>query len=351
MRLVQACFLLGVFTSTFTFADQVILSNGDHLTGTIVKSDNKSLILKTDYAGELTIDWKSVTGINSSQPMHVQLKSGETIVGPVSAKDDKFEVATQSNGSMDAAKENIVSIRSDAEQSTHERSLHPGLREGWAGGTNIGFALTRGNSQTKNLALAFTAARTTLHDKLSLYTDTVYATNDAPGATPSTTANTVQGGLRYDHDLTPRLFAYGSIDFQTDSLQGLDLRSVPGGGLGVHLIKNDETTLDLLAGANYTREKYTTFTRNFAAASFGDEFTHKLHGKTLLTQKFFFYPDLNDISEYRATFNFGTVTKLNKWLGWQNSFGDIYVTNPPPTKRQNDIVFTTGLNVSFTHRD
>ena len=135
VRLVQACFLLSVFTSTFTFADQVYsMSNGDHLTGTIVKSDDKSLILKTDYAGELTIDWKSVNGINSSQAMHVQLKSGETIVGPVSAKDDKFEVATQSNRSVDAAKENIVSIRSDAEDRSRARKI-PSFRSargvGW----------------------------------------------------------------------------------------------------------------------------------------------------------------------------------------------------------------------------
>ena len=349
MRILQACFLLGVLTSISAFADQVTLTNGDRLTGTIVKSDEKSLTVKTDYAGELAIDWKSVQGVTSSQPLHVQLKSGETVVGPVTSKDDNFEIATQSKGSIEAPKNTISAIRSDSEQTAHEKSLNPGLLEGWAGGSNIGFALTRGNSQTKNLALAFTAARTTLHDKLGLYANTVYSTNDAPFATPSTTANTVQGGLRYDHDLTPRIFAYGTVDFQTDSLQGLDLRTVPGAGLGVHLIKTDETTFDLLAGINYTREKYTTFTRNFAAASFGDEFLHKLHGKTILTQKFFFYPDLNDISEYRATFDFGTVTKINKWFGWQNSFGDIFVTNPPPTKKQNDIVFTTGLNVSFTH--
>jgi hypothetical protein len=35
-------------------------------------------------------------------------------------------------------------------------------------------------------------------------------------------------------------------------------------------------------------------------------------------------------------------------LGWQNQFGDIYVTNPPLGKKQNDIVFTTGLNIAFT---
>ena len=42
---------------------------------------------------------------------------------------------------------------------------------------------------------------------------------------------------------------------------------MPGAGLGFHAIKNENTTLDLLAGANYTRENYTSFTRNFAAAS------------------------------------------------------------------------------------
>jgi hypothetical protein len=30
-----------------------------------------------------------------------------------------------------------------------------------------------------------------------------------------------------------------------------------------------------------------------------------------------------------------------------NSISDIYVTNPPVGKRQNDLVSTTGLNVSF----
>ena len=62
----------------------------------------------------------------------------------------------------------------------------------------------------------------------------------------------------------------------------------------------------------------------------------------MLTQKLYAYPDLNDGGEYRATFNFGAVTKLNKWLGWQNAFGDIYVTNPPGGKKQNDVLLTTG---------
>jgi hypothetical protein len=67
-----------------------------------------------------------------------------------------------------------------------------------------------------------------------------------------------------------------SADFFADELQGLNLRSVLGGGAGLHVIKNDSTTLYLLAGANYTREAYTVFTRNFAALTFGEELSHKI---------------------------------------------------------------------------
>jgi putative salt-induced outer membrane protein YdiY len=330
-------------------ADQVVLKNGDRLTGQVIRFDGKNLILKSEFAGEVTIQWSGIQQITSDQPLHVESKSGQTAVGTITTSDGKVKIATKAGSTAAMPQEDIVLIRSDAEQSAYEQSLNPGFRENWDAGATVSFALTRGNSQSKNLALAFNADRKTLHDKLTLYTNSVYATNDAPGAVPSTTANAQQGGLRYDHDITPRLFAFVGADFQADSLQTLDLRSVLGGGLGFHAIKRDTTTLDLLAGMNYTHEKYAAFTRNFAAATLGDEFMHKLYGSTVLTQSLYFYPDFNNAGEYRTTFNFGTLTKISKWLGWQNAFGDIYVSNPPLGKKKNDILFTTGLNISFIH--
>jgi Protein of unknown function, DUF481 len=85
----------------------------------------------------------------------------------------------------------------------------------------------------------------------------VYATNDLPTATPHVTANTNQGGVRFDRDITPRLFGFVNADFFTDALQDLNLRSVVGGGLGFHAVKSDHTTLDILGGANYTRVNHT----------------------------------------------------------------------------------------------
>lgn len=87
-----------------------------------------------------------------------------------------------------------------------------------------------------------------------------------------------------------------------------------------------------------------------AGLTLGDEVLHKLSKSTVITQSLYFYPDLANTGEYRGTFNFGTVTKINKWRGWQNSFGDVYVSAPPVGKKtNNNILFSTGLNFSFAH--
>jgi hypothetical protein len=272
-------------------------------------------------------------------------------------------VATKTAGPVEAPKSSVTMLRSPAEEAAYEKSLHPGLLQGWNGGLNLGLAVTRGNSETKNLNIAFNAARKGLHDKLTLYTNSIYATNDLPTASPHTTANTIGGGARYDHDFAPRVFGFVNGDFYHDELQHLDLRSTFGGGLGWHAIKSDPTTLDLLAGVNYTHEGYAAFilppvppgtpiaavTHSLAGLTLGDAFMHKIGKGTVITQSLFFYPNLSDTGQYRGTFNFGTVTKLNKWLGWQNSFGDIYVSNPPIGTKKNDLQIATGLNVSFTH--
>jgi putative salt-induced outer membrane protein len=348
-RLGWSTFICLFAMSASLFADQVTLKNGDRLTGTIVKSDEKTLLIKTEFAGDVSIDWTAVQQINSSAPLHVALENGQTVVGPVTTADGNFSVATVNQGTITTPKAAVKALRSDTEQTQYDQSLHPKLTQNWAGGINVGFALTRGNSQTKNFSLAFTADRKTLHDHLGLYANSVYATDDAPGVASGTTANAIQSGIRYDHDIIPRLFAFVGADFQTDALQTLDLRSVATGGLGVHVIKSDVTTFDVLGGLNYTREEYSSVTRNLAGLTLGEEITHKVGMNTLITEKLYLYPDLSNTGEYRGIFNFGTVTKINKWLGWQNAVADTYVTNPPAGKKQNDVIFTTGLNVSFAH--
>src|SRR5580704_53766 len=237
------------------FADQITSKNGDHLTGTVVKSDGKTVVLHTEFAGDVTVQFAAITQITTDKALHVALKNGQTVVGAITTSDGKLEVTPKTGGPVETPADSIVAIRNDADQLAYEKSLHPGLLEGWKGAANVGFSFTRGNSQTENLALAFNAARATSTDKLSLYTNAVYGTNQL--ATPSTTANTEAGGIRYDHNINPRMFGFVGADFTSNALQDLNLRSVGSVGFGFHAIKSDQTTLDFLAGGNFTDENYT----------------------------------------------------------------------------------------------
>jgi putative salt-induced outer membrane protein YdiY len=348
--------------SSALLADQVTLKNGDRLTGTVVKSDGKTLVLHTDAAGDITLKYDSIQDIKTDEELHVSLKGGKTAVGPVTTTDGKLEVATRTGGTVEASKDDVTLIRNDAEQQAYEKSLHPGLMHGWEGGADVGFSIARGNSQTENLALAFNAVHPTLNDKITLYASSINTTNNLAPAGSKTVANLVQGGLRYDRNLTQKLFWFGSADYMANALQFLDLRQVYTGGLGFHAVNNSRTILDFLGGVNYTHETYSNGTliapgvfasygqtNRFVALTLGEELNQKLGKSTVLTQNLDFYPNLQQTGEYRFTFNLGTVTKLNKWFGWQNQFGDIYVSNPPTGAKNNDVIFTTGLNVSFTH--
>lgn len=342
--------VLLVFVSPSALADQVAFKNGDRLTGTILKSDAKSLRMNTAVAGEVTVSWQEIQEVRSDLPLHVVLANGKELVGRMIAREGRFKIVTNTGVTVEASKESVVALRNNDEQLAYEKSQHRSLLHGWNGGLDAGLELTRGNSKTRNFRFAFSAVRKVSSEELTLYAESIYSIDDVAGARPHVTANVNRGGARVDHDFVSRLFVFANTDFMTDGLQDLTLRSVAGGGIGYHLINRDNATLNLLGGANFTRENYVEVQRNLAAGQVGEEFNFKLGKSTVLLQNFAFFPDLTDSGgNYRSNFSLSTVTKIGKWLGWQNNFSDIYVTNPPLGKKRNEFVFTSGLRLAFSH--
>ncbi|MGA8144562.1 MAG: DUF481 domain-containing protein [Candidatus Acidiferrales bacterium] len=355
VRFFPAAVLLCVVTLSAR-ADTLVLKNGDHLTGTIVSSDGKEVTFKTDFAGEIKVQWAAVKEVNSDKALYVITPDKKTVSGNVTTEGTALVVHTSNAGALPVAFADVTTIRSQDTQTAYEKSLHPGILETWKGGANIGFALARGNSETTNLTTGFTADRKTLKDELTLYFTSLYSSNDLPGG--GTTANSIVAGARFDHNLTKRIFAFGAGDYTHDGLQGLNLRSIYSVGLGYHLISTPTTTFDLLGGVNYTRESYSGLTsndtagidRNLAGVTTGESFMHKFGKLTVVTEQFYFYPDLSNTGEYRFALDAASVTKINKRLGLQLSLSDRYVSNPPIVgTKSNDVIFSTGINFAFTH--
>jgi hypothetical protein len=171
-------------------ADQILLKNGDRLTGKIVKSDAKTLLIRTDFAGDVIIQWSAIDGINSTQPLHVSLDGGQMIVGPVMTADGKIQITTQTAGVVTTSKDSIQVIRSDSEQMAYDAEMdrlrNPHLTDFWSGFLNTGLSFTRGNSDTLNFALSGNAVRKSPRDTITAYGTSIFSNNRAGGTTNTT---------------------------------------------------------------------------------------------------------------------------------------------------------------------
>jgi len=125
------------------WADQVALKNGDRLTGTIVKLDAKTLVLKTEFAGNVSLKWDAVSTITSTAPLHVALKDGRTVVGAMSTVGEKIQVTTKEAGEISSEKESVVAVRNDAEEAAYQRGLHPRFVDLWSGLLDTGLSRRR----------------------------------------------------------------------------------------------------------------------------------------------------------------------------------------------------------------
>lgn len=344
-------------------ADSVVLKNGDRLTGTVNQLAGGKLTVTTSYAGAVTIAWDEVSSVKLDKPLilPIEAKNGKQVniqkteITGIDRTPAGFVVAT-ANGPQPLAANALTTLRTAAAEQAYEASIRPNLLHGWSGAANVSLAITGGNSETTSIGTGVNLTRPTRTGKTALYFNDVYSHDSVAGIT---TADSTNAGLRYDHNLNPRLFAFGTLDFNVNALQDLNLRTIAGGGFGWHAIVKPSRQMDVLGGLVWTHESYSSIpatattaavppeTNSFAALDLGQQFTQKFGKATTFTEQAYIFPDLQDTSQYRFTLNSAFSTKINKFLSWQTSFSDVYVTNPPSGTKDNDIVLTTGLGFTF----
>ena len=350
MKHVLRILWLTVLSCPQMLPDQLTLKNGDRLTGSIVKSDRKNLTIKY-FAGTVAVPWEEVETITSGAPLHVVLQHGQMLMGPSPRRTEQWRFRRQ------MLEESVPHGRPSRFSGLRrnrlltwlkiERLRNPGLLDLWSGFLDTGLATTQGNAETLTLNVGLSAARATRRDKTSVYLTSLYATNNTTG-TSLTTANAIRGGVRYDANVSSRTFGFGFTDLEFDEFQSLDLRFVVGGGLGRHVRKSEKTQFDVFGGGALNKEFFSTgLNRTSGELLFGEELSHKISSITALQQRFVVYPNLSDTGSYRLNWDSSAVTKLSRWLSWQLTLSDRFLSNPVAGRKKNDVLFTTGLRFTF----
>jgi hypothetical protein len=351
-----------LFACVHLYADQVVLKNGDRVTGKIVKKDGGTLSIKSDLLGDLTVKWENVASVESDQPLTVVVGEGETARGKVVTTAGQVEVADPA-GAKQVPLDKVSAVRDAAEQAKYERYLHPPITDLWAGFFDIGLATAQGNARTLVFTTTANAVRATTNDSTTLHFNQIYSRGLLTEATGEQkvveTAKAIRGGWAFNRNISPRLFVNVFNDYEYDAFQNLDLRVTGGGGLGWKAWKSDRGHLDVVGGGNYDRDKFAVplqptidgasaqFSRQSGELFWGDDLAIKFGPRSAVTQAFRMFDNVSTTGEYRMNFDLGTDTKLNHWLSWQITASDRYLTNPVPGKKTNDLLLSSGFRITF----
>ena len=258
-----------------SLADEVRLKNGDKLTGQIVRMQEDKLILKTSYAGKITIVWQEVAGIQTDDSVKVVLKDETTLEGTTEAVED---------GKMKLDTDKLE--RPSSFSLADVKAINPEPVKTVKITTRANASLTneRGNTQTDNYYFdGEFVART----KKNRYKIGGELTNEkADGIT--TSQNWLVYG-DYSHFLSEKWYLYADTLSEHDEFKDLNLRSTLGAGAGYQFFETPLLNLSISAGLAMVDENFDVAKDNDYSAGqwrlnydqyFFDKFVQFFHKNT-----------------------------------------------------------------------
>jgi putative salt-induced outer membrane protein YdiY len=345
----SAAFILFLFLNVF--ADQVRMTNGDRLTGKILKKDGDVIVIKTEAAGIVKIKWEAVAEIISEEPLSVTLEDGKIVEGRIESEEEIVKINVGETEDLTIEKEKVKTVRTPEEQKRYEaeqkRLAEADLFDFWTGTLDVGFSMTSGNSDTRTFTAGAKGVRETPHNKFSVYANALQV-KDTSNNSRRITAQSIWAGARYDVNIGPRYFAFGSGDFEYNKPQKLNIRAVLGGGLGYHAYRHEHFKLDLTSGVTNNYENFSNgVRRNSAELLLGEEMRVKVNSRARFTKRGVFYPNISRMGDFRALFDSSFQTDINSWLGWHVTVGNRYNSRPVDQTEKNDFQLSTGLRFSL----
>ncbi len=325
------CVTLACVLALAAAADEVVLRNGDKLTGKVLRLTGGKLVLKVDYSKKpIEIDKSKVKSIRTDEPVELHLADGQVI---------KAKLRTDGQGRLVAepgAGRGAVTV--DWAKVT---ALNP-PKSLWHGSVTVGGADQGGNTDRASFSAAAEAARRSERDRFSLR----FLFNYAEEGGQITARNTFGAG-KYDYFFAKKLYGYLSVEMLSDEFRDLELRTVTGAGLGWQAADRPDLSLGLEAGAAHINEDFEVGEDDGRAAGRAAAVLEwKPFGKVTLSDRFTILPSLED-DQYQLRNEAALSTPLG--AGWSLKLSNVFEhdSQPPAGVRKTDRIWMLGLQYTF----
>jgi len=343
--------------------DVLLFTDGEKLIGHIVRATGDTVTFKSDMAGEITVEWKKIQELRSSQkfaviPKDVKLQKGETDGkvphGTIAVKDQKIEVTPSGENPPQTVAVSDAGYVVD--EAAFQKALHrPGIFEEWKGAVTAGASLVEAtqNSSTFTGAVGLVRAvpaENWLDPRNRTLVDfsASYGKVTQPN-TPTLKTAIYHADAERDEYFRPRFYGFGQLAYDHNFSQGLDLQQSYGGGIGWTIVKSANQALDLKASMNYVKEQFqeSALNQNLIASTFAERYNRTLPHGILFSEQLAVTPAWNNTNAYSAAGVAGLTLPVYKRLSVAVSTADTFLNNPPPGFKKNSFQFTTGLTYTL----
>ncbi|MGX1173355.1 MULTISPECIES: DUF481 domain-containing protein [Pseudomonas] len=283
-------------------ADTVWLKNGDKLTGKITVFDGGKLLIQTDYAGAVPIDWKQVKTLESDQQLLVKQDAytGEKAKALQAAEDGKVTLA---NGDAPKTVE-LASIQQILKPKPVVEDLV------WKGNIDAALDYKRAENDTDDYDVDFkTSAR---HGRWRHNAEGEYNREFQDDV-----VSTDNWRLEYSLDrfFTDKWFWQGRLNYKRDKVEDLARQRVVGTGPGYQFWDDELGAFSLGSLLNRTDYEYRDGGKdNFYSVAMKWDYNRYLIGKRV---EFFTNGEvgkpLSGVAEYAYDAEMGLRYKVTDW--------------------------------------
>lgn len=340
--------------------DEIIFTNGDKLAGKFVRATGSSVVFKSDALGDLTIDWKKVKELHTSQKVAVikkgvklKMKQSTALVpeGALAVEDQKIQLTPPPGPPIPVADTtNIIDSVAFDKAMTHT----PGFLEDWKGTATLGISLVQATQDNRSVTTAISLARTEPGENwLDPRSRTAIDFSESYGEvtqpnTPTIKTSIYHADAQQDEYFSSALFGFGEAAYDHNYSQGLDLQQTYEGGIGWTVVKTAKSQFDLHGSMAYIRQEFATGASiNLIGSVFAEHYNQKLTHGIAFDQKASVTPAWNNTNAYSAAFSALLTMPVYKRLSGSTGVIDTYLNDPPGGFKKNSFQFTVGLTYAI----
>lgn len=334
--------LVAALLAVFAHADVVRTIDGARLTGTINKITPKAIVLKTSYAGTLTVAMDQVATVNTDAALTTQLTDKTTLTGVTVIDDEKtIRIASDSLTSTASLGQLQAAWLPNAEPPL-ESLFDP---RHWVYSIGADLAGKSGNSDETTTNLLVDMRLLSKLDELRFYGSYQTAQQDGTDTSDETVAGASYTAFMYD----PWGW-YVRGELEKDKFEDIDLRTTLAAGLTWRPINSDTRTLRLWLGLGYRNEDYDNGIESSSSATLDSGISHHwlLKPWLVLDNSLSYAPALDDFGSYLLIHDtaFEMPVGAGRWslrLGLHND----YNSRPAPGRDELDTTYYSRLLLRF----